>query len=116
MKREIQFKAKTVEGIWVYGDLLTKDVHHGHAICENGCIIHSILPDTICQYVLTLPNGDKLWEGDKFTAFGGSIVFTCTWHNGCFGYWYAEQFIGIGTHNHYDKLINSIQIVGNIHD
>jgi uncharacterized phage protein (TIGR01671 family) len=49
--REIKFRGKRIDnGEWVYGDLMTKYVHHeGLTIVENGCIYHEVDPKTVGQ-------------------------------------------------------------------
>ena len=69
MKREILFRGLRTNGLgWVYGDLLTKDVHHGHAIVTDGCIINGIHPESVCWYIGQKDkNKNRIFTGDIHT-------------------------------------------------
>jgi len=84
MQREILFRGKRKDnGEWAYGDLITKPVHHECVILENGCINHSVIPETVGQYAEWKDiNGVRIFEGDiAHIEYGvGKVVF----HAACF--------------------------------
>jgi len=60
--RQIKFRGQRVDNKeWVYGDLITKPIHHECVILENGVINHSVIPETVGQFT-----GHELglYEGD----------------------------------------------------
>ena len=79
MKREILFKAKTIDGNrWVEGALLW-DSYKGKKRCyilEDNAVdfqeFEDVHPETVCQFTGLLDkNGNKIFEGD---------VFKCDFH------------------------------------
>jgi len=63
---EILFRGKSkLTGSWVFGDLITKPVHHECCILENGCINHSVYPESVGQYTgLNDKNDIKIFKKD----------------------------------------------------
>lgn len=86
--REIKFRGiSTRTNQFVYGDLLTKDVHHGFVIVENGCVIYKVIPETVGQYT-----GIKDRKGQEI-YFGDIMIFAdkVEWYRGEYG---PKVFIG----------------------
>jgi uncharacterized phage protein (TIGR01671 family) len=137
MKREIEFRAKTVEGEWLYG---------GYVKCNNREYIlpdidlvsrewvfkHiEVIPETIGQFTgLTDKNGKKIFECDtvKFTdtTFGYSHIGEVCFDKGSFCILY--EFYGqkklhrIGKTNKWQdmgasgNITYSYEVIGNIYD
>lgn len=64
--RTIKFRGLSVNtNKWVYGDLITKPIHHECCILESGCINHSVIPSTVGQFTgLHDKNDVEIYEGD----------------------------------------------------
>ena len=68
MSREIKFRGLRTDGKgWVYGDLMTKYIHHkGLTIVEGGCVYYEVTPESVGQFTgLKDKNGVEIYEGDK---------------------------------------------------
>lgn len=119
MKREILFRGKRVsDGVWVYGDLITKPIHHECCILESGCINHSVDPETVGQYTGLLDkNKEKIFEGDVVKDYGGKPG-AVTFEDGCFNYrgepltWTFDQ----GEQPHIVDTEKWATIAGNIYE
>lgn len=108
--REILFRGKRVDnGEWVYGDLITKPIHHECVILENGCINHSVIPETVGQYTgRNDVNGKKIFEGDMIRRFTG-YEFETRWREYRLGEINQARAHGYDWHD-------TDEIIGNIHE
>lgn len=138
--REIEFKAKRVEGgVWVYGYYCElagrkyiipdysqfRDIHDPDL--EDS--FTEIIPETVCQWTGLLDKqGVKIFEGDIFRHhahrgytlpdFMGHVIF----ENGSFGFIIDPPFNGemIKYFSDIDELkedfLDHIEVIGNIHE
>lgn len=111
MAREIKFRAKSLDGIWEYGDLHLRSKHpHIHNLI--GAKIY-IDPDTVGQFTgLHDKNGKEIYEGDIFHLGSKSILYQVVWHDtGIIGKQiHASCYVGL---EHWKE---NILVIGNIHD
>lgn len=110
--REILFRGKRKDGKgWAYGDLNQNDIHNGVSIRTNGCIITSVLSETIGQFTGLLDkSGIKIFENDKikYNNWIGVVKFNL----GAFYIDYDDH-----TESEFNEMSSSeLEIIGNIHD
>jgi len=140
--REIEFKAKRVEGgVWVYGYYCElagrkyiipdysqfRDIHDPDL--ENS--FTEIIPETVCQWIGLLDkHGVKIFEGDKFQYrkhngyWPDDFIGVVGFKEGCFGYDIITEQSDISNEFHpfsyHDELkedfLDHIEVIGNIHD
>ncbi len=103
-----EFRGKRVsDQEWVYGDLITKPIHHDCVILENGCINHSVIPETVGYYTGSQSaSKKKLFEGDIVSHWNEFILVT----------W---EYAGFNIHHYMQECTffpEECEIVGNIYD
>ena len=106
--RAIKFKAKDLDGIWVYGSYDSYNI----AIIDDAGAKHYIEPETICQYVgITDRNGNDIYEDDIIRTPRGSrgrVVFCdLSW----MVMWEENPL-----YQYLCYSIGRIEVTGNIHD
>lgn len=126
--REILFRGKTEEGIWIFGDLIQskwiKDAE------ENTEYIN---PETVGQFTgLADKNGTKIFEGDVVKCVShisyNNDLFYIDFEGGsfCLKTCKGMGFVSFGKYFHdaiwsdaidnYDEVNTLFKVIGNIHD
>lgn len=123
MNREIKFRAKDREGVWVYGDLrLTSREPH---IWTDPYISHIINTETIGQYTgLKDKNGKEIYEGDilEITALDfldkakNKKNFIVRYENGFICHIVNEPHCWMHLKTAYEKSSYKLKKIGNIYD
>lgn len=106
--REIEFRGKSFEGEWVYGDLhLNSKFPHIHTEERRSIPID---PATVGQFTGLLDkNGKKIFEGDVIKC--GMRLYVCEFIEGGF------EFRDLSDSKLILKaIVNNSCIIGNIHD
>ena len=142
MNREILFRGLTKDGKWEYGDL-TRVALHSFIVLGRFSVVsandgitpkqerlgfnewHEVLPETVGQYTgLKDKNGDIIFEGDLFRAFGKGENDDCCdvviFRNGAFGYIPGIiGFVSFAENPNFNWKHNAskeIEVIGNIHE
>jgi uncharacterized phage protein (TIGR01671 family) len=131
MKREILFKALTLDGKrWLFGNLIDDGMDKKRffilpADADNYDEFEEVNPDTVCQFTgLTDKNGNKIFEGDiiKNIQSDENVVFY--WGNGF--HYRNEHAEALPLDDIWNPCKNAMlgvpdnqtqhEIIGNIHD
>lgn len=128
--RTIKFRGKRIDnGEWVYGDLCTKDIHHGVSILTDGVIRNAVRPDTVGQFTGEFDKDKReIYEGDIILEqidrahidkrivqyYNGSFLAVSTYTSGdqAYGAWH-EKYQSL---KYLADTGANITVIGNIHD
>lgn len=113
--RVIKFRGQRIDNKeWVYGDLITRPIHHDCVILEAGCINHSVIPETVGQFFRTDINGEDCFEDDIIRT--GNRITCIQWTGSGFNGVYMNDNL-IWDDEWEDKLSmrDRIEVIGNIH-
>lgn len=108
MKRQIEFRGKRKDGVWVYGSLVIGTDGETTYIFTSEGAQWNVFRETVGQYTgLNDQNEKKIYEGDK-VVHGSESQYTgeITFLNGGFG---TGLF-------HMEDIISCCEVFGNIHE
>lgn len=112
--RDILFRAKRNDGVWLYGGGIIADSKKTYIV--DGAGVYEICPDTVGEYIgLTDKNGTKIFEGDIVSYHGTvhKVVFENRYYNAYFGIMMSDvETWGFCM----STPPNMMEVIGNIHD
>lgn len=123
MNREILFKGKHIhalpqnehlDGTWVHGYLCNENYINSPEL-EGEFLID---PETVCQYIGTNRNDEKIWEGDIFREDNGEYIATyfIEWDDTTMQWWAREIESPEGDLPLCEFYLSEIDVIGNIFD
>lgn len=133
MNREILFRGMTKDGKWVEGSHVALEPYayivprysgikfQPSKGCDEILNAFHVLPETVGQYTgLNDKNGNKIFEGDKYLAFGKDEPDEAVFWDGAFGYNSGRfGFIAFASNPNfmwYNNTCEKIEVIGNIHE
>ena len=106
--RAIKFKAKSLDGVWVYGSFDSYDI----AIIDESGAKWYINPETICQFVgITDRNGIDVYEDDLVQSKRGN-----TGRVVCSNLAWQVAWENVPMYRPLCYCIGAFVVIGNIHD
>lgn len=123
MTRKILFRGKHIhalpqnehlDGTWVYGYLCNENYINSPEL-EGELLIDS---ETICQYIGTNRNDEKIWEGDIFREDNGEYIATyfIEWDDTNMQWWAREIESSEGDLPLCEFYSSEIDVIGNMFD
>lgn len=120
--RQIKFRGKRKDGVWVYGDLmhLEKDFKPLIKIIDWSTKDQEVDPDTVGQFTgLTDKNGKEIYEGniieDK-NGIGVIMWFQTSWGVASYAHGYDGLKSYTAVDSFYCNEVKEWAVIGNIHD
>ena len=127
--RTIKFRAKNLDGEWVYGFYVEEERQTLNGFEKKHFIVNDgydyVKPETVGQYTRLIDeNGDEIYEGD-FLKVNDRLFGVVRWHED--GYFFIDDTIdGVNKSYQYRPLGEMVRyfanegllfsIIGNIHD